>query len=437
VTLLAPVWLAVAALAALATVALHFIATQRPPAAMLPTARFVPAGDARAAARASRPSDLLLMLVRVLTLLLLGAAFARPVLRPRGTALVRVFVADRSRDARADVGDSVRGLWREGDALVVFDSTARAIARPTVDSLSGAPTGAGAGNLSAALVVARRAAAELARTADSVELVVLSPFRAPEFDAATSTLFAQWPGRVRVIRTLAVEPPGVAVTLVDTALGSQLAAVVAAISSTAGDRPTSAAVRVIRDSPGAADSAAARAGAAIVHWLRAPAVAKMNVEGVSTFDATLVGALARLSLPTSAVAAGVGAPESEAVAWGGRIIARWADGAPAAVESGLGAGCIRTVGVGLPSVGDLPLQPSFGAVARDLLAPCGGTRPGNALLSDSSYLSLGRSGAAAIAPVLLANDGHSPIAAWLVAAALLLLVGEWWFRSRARRGAGA
>ena len=76
-TFLAPLWLAVAAIAAGVVFALHLITTRRPPAAPLPTARFVPGGDARAASRASRPTDVPLLLLRVLALVLLGAAVAR------------------------------------------------------------------------------------------------------------------------------------------------------------------------------------------------------------------------------------------------------------------------------------------------------------------------------------------------------------------------
>ena len=433
-TLLAPLWLAAGTLAALTAIALHFIATQRPPVALLPTARFVPAGDARAAARAARPSDLLLMLLRVAAMLLLGAAFARPVLRPRGAALVRVFVVDRSRDARADVGDSVRALWREGDALVVFDSGAREVAGTAVDSLGSASTSAGAGSLSAGFVVGRRVAAVLARGADSVELVVVSPFRPHEFDAATALLFSQWPGRVRVVRTQAVEHAPVSVTLVDTAAGSQLSAVVAALSAAAAISASTTAnanvfaVRVVRDTPSSADSAAARAGSAVVHWLRAPAVVATRVEGLSTRDATLVASLARLGAESTAPPGAPATPQPTPI--GARVVARWADGAPAAVEMVLGAGCIRTVGVGLPATGDVALQPSFAAVARELLAPCGGARPAGAASADSTYRSLARSGAAALAPSLLATGGNSPLAAWLVAAALLVLVAEWWVRSR-------
>src|SRR5471032_1489809 len=121
---LAPFWLGVAALAAGAVFALHLITTQRPPASMLPTARFVPAGDARASSRAARPTDLLLLLLRCAALVLLGTAFAGPVTHSRGSSLARVILVDRSRGAQPDVRDSAGAHMHAGDALVLFDSVA-------------------------------------------------------------------------------------------------------------------------------------------------------------------------------------------------------------------------------------------------------------------------------------------------------------------------
>jgi hypothetical protein len=59
-----------------AIVALHFIVTRQPRAGILPTARFVPDMPANATARATRPSDLLLMLLRILLVLAAGTALA-------------------------------------------------------------------------------------------------------------------------------------------------------------------------------------------------------------------------------------------------------------------------------------------------------------------------------------------------------------------------
>jgi hypothetical protein len=55
--------------AALAITALHFLSVRQPRVLLLPTARFVPERDARAVARQAKPSDLLLLVLRVIALL--------------------------------------------------------------------------------------------------------------------------------------------------------------------------------------------------------------------------------------------------------------------------------------------------------------------------------------------------------------------------------
>ena len=209
----APFWLGVAAIAALGVVALHLITTQRPPPSILPTARFVPAGDARASSRAARPADLPLLALRCAALLLMGAAFAGPVTHSGGSPLVRVIAVDRSRGAEAGVRDSVIALARAGDALVPFDSSASIVMAGATDSLRALAPGRARGSLSAALVSAWRAARDVARAADSVELVIVSPLTTDELDAASAKIFARWPGRVRLVRTAAARRVAASVTL--------------------------------------------------------------------------------------------------------------------------------------------------------------------------------------------------------------------------------
>ena len=76
-----------------------------------------------------RPTDLVLLAVRALALLLIGAAFARPVRAPAAGAVARIFLVDRSRAVAdpAEARDSVRRLGRAADVVVAFDSAA---ARP-------------------------------------------------------------------------------------------------------------------------------------------------------------------------------------------------------------------------------------------------------------------------------------------------------------------
>ncbi len=427
---LAPLWLAAAGAAALGAVALHFITTQRPPASLLPTARFVPQGDARASSRAARPTDLLLLLLRCAAILLLGAAFAGPVTHARGAALGRVILVDRSRGSLADVRDSALALMRNvdraargADVVVLFDSSATIVTSGAVDSLGAPGARRARGSLTAGLVTARRAAADLSQRADSVELVIVSPLIADEIDAASAGTIERWPGRAQLVRTAAAPATNVAITLVsgdaDDALRPAIGALNHAVpnnaAGTAGRAGTAAAVRVLRARLVAADSAAARDGAAVVSWPHAGTTTP-TAEGLWAGNATLVAPLERMPLP--------------GLARGSHVVARWADGAPAAIESPLGRGCVRTIGVGVPNAGDVTLQPAFMAVAYALLAPCDGASISTAV-SDSTARMFARPGPAAPSASLRPDDDRSPLAPWLLGGALLLLIGELF----ARRGA--
>ena len=199
---------------AAAIVALHFIVTRQPRAAILPTARFVPDTRATTVAPARRPSDLLLMLLRVLLVLAAGAGLAKPVFKPSRGAQVRVILVDVSRSPRdsAAIRDSVRAIYRDGDAVVLFDSSTRLVTGNVGDTIGALrPTGR-RGNLSAALIAALRAGSSLRDRADSLELVIVSPFAREELDAATDSIRTLWPGKARLVRVgaSATETAGVA-----------------------------------------------------------------------------------------------------------------------------------------------------------------------------------------------------------------------------------
>lgn len=320
-TFAAPLAFGIAVAASIATVLLHVISTQRPRPTVFPTARFVPSGEAQAISRAVRPTDLLLLALRVLALLLLGAAFAGPRFASSRVGMVRVIVADASRAAQADVGDSVTALWRAGDRVVWFDSSADA----AVDSAGRRTSSTAKGRLSAGLVRAHQRMLELSERSDSLELVILSPLLGEEMDAAVVPLAARWAGRVRVVRS--ASPP-------------------ARLST----------VRTVVAEPSAADSTAARAGATVIWWpeARDGQAPSAHADAVWAGDATVVAQLARLPMRHD-----------------GQVVARWSDGAPAASEQRLGAGCVRRVSIGIPRVGDAQLQPSFVALQRALELPCG------------------------------------------------------------------
>jgi hypothetical protein len=115
------------------------------------------------------------------------------------------------------------------------------------------------------------------------------------------------------------------------------------------------------------------------------------------------------------------------------VVARWVDGEPAAVESPLGEGCIRTVTIPVPAAGDLVLDPRFGKLVRALLQPCGGgsdfrpieTAVRRRLAGTTQLLRAGAAGLAA------AERMNTPWSKFLLMLALLLLGLEALARRRA------
>ncbi|HXE57393.1 MAG TPA: BatA domain-containing protein, partial [Gemmatimonadales bacterium] len=199
-TFLAPLYFYLGLALAGGAVALHCIVTRQPASAVLPTVRFVPRSRVRVTT-VSRPEDLLLLLLRVLLAILVGMAFARPVLVPDRRPVARVVLADVSRAVAniQEVRDSAASLLAEGDALVVFDSTARVVREDVAAAAERLAGSHRAARLSPALVAALRTAAELRTGADSIEIAIVSPFRAGAADGATLAIRGLWPGRVRLV----------------------------------------------------------------------------------------------------------------------------------------------------------------------------------------------------------------------------------------------
>lgn len=383
-SVLAPWMLAGAAAAAAMMVALHFIAWDRPHSRPLPTARFVPEPREVPAARRRRLVDQALLALRVLAILLIGIAFARPVLTPSRRGAVRVVVLDRSRGVAdtAAARDSARAWRRSGDLLLVVDST----------------TGT-RGSLSAALIGAIRAAAATRARPESSEIVLVSPMLAEEVDAATSRIRGVWPGSMQIVR---VAPRRVQAITARGALPAR----------GTGDDPVVAAARlvsvpgralVVRGLLTPADSTFARDGGTLVHW---PVTVRGRTVGA------LVGARA------VAVASFV----RPADAMGGDDIAlRWADGSPAATESPTGDGCIRTVRAGVPD-GDQTLHPQFLGLLSELAGACAShVDPAPA---PDSVMSKGTASERLGDPFVTDVATGFPLATWLFAGALLSVLAE-------------
>jgi hypothetical protein len=420
-TFLAPGFLWGAIAIAAGIVALHFIVTRQPRASVLPTARFVPDSAATATVRDARPSDLLLMLLRVLVVLAAGAALARPVIKPSRQASGRIFLVDDSRAVAnvSEAADSVRRLYRAGATVIVFDSAAHSLGAKPLDSLGRGARVNARGNLSTALIAALRGASAIRDKADSIELVIVSPLLDEERDAATDSIRKLWPGRARFVRVAARSDSVIAAKGsmdVRSTAGDGLAIAV----SLASKSPGNAAVRIVRSAMSADDEAwAAAESHVLVVWPiddRPPlAVARSAIDqsgGVVSDSARLVAAFDRRWIyPPDSVR-------------GARVVARWADGEPAAVEKESGQGCIRSVDIPVVNIGDLVIRPEFIALTKEIAAPCGerhSSKPASAAVIASL------SGGGRLAPsdgFTARSDITSPLAPWLLGIALVAALTE-------------
>ena len=413
-TFLAPWALAIAGLAAAGVVVLHLVARQRPAAYLLPTARFIPDQRTLVSRVATRPRDLLLLALRVLLMLFSGAAFARPVLSPSRGTVARIVLLDRSRSV-ANAADAVaraRALSR-GDAavtVIAFDTVASVLAVDAWDSVAAAPRSNSRGSLTTALVAARRASASLAQRADSIQLELVSPLATVEFDAGTDRARPAWPGSMRVDR-IALRQDTLSGWRLDRplAVSDQLGPAMASVRSAPGARVT----RLVRGAPTGADSAFARAGGTVVRWDTA-ATPRLATEGLSLGDDVIVAALGRMAIGRT-----------------GLVVARWADGTRAAEELVVGKGCMREVGILLPAAGDIALHPPFQRIARALMTPCGvETADIAADASVVTRLAGAGSGAAPANALRLDDERPSPLARWLLAAAIACAIAELIVRAR-------
>lgn len=396
----APIWLAAAGAAAAVAVGLHLLARRAPRSYLLPTARFVPDRPARATAPTTRPTDLLLLLLRVTVLLLLGAALARPQIdSPHG---VRTIVAlDRSRSATTALDSAASAVVRRADVVIAFDSTATMV--PEGGALPAAS--GGRGSLSAALVAAMRAASGLRASADSIDLVIVSPFMAEEWDEATLDIRRAWPGGVRLVPIAAAVPAIVEGGGLRASADDPIVATAALL----GNR-LPAGTRLVRTVLTADDSAWAVRGGTLVFWPR-------DDSAWSPLPGFATGVAAG---PHAAVA-----PFGHRVAVpAGRVVARWGDGAPAATERAVGAGCERDVGIPIPGEGDIALRPSMVRLVRQLSEPCG-TPPGGEALSQAQLDSLrGSGGMLAASSIPVREERRLPASLGLLIATGVLILLE-------------
>jgi len=378
-TFLAPAFFYASLAVAAAVIALHFIVTRQPRAGILPTARFVPDLPATATARATRPSDIPLMLLRALIILAAGAGLAKPIIKPSRGAQARVILADVSRSVMdsAAVRDSVRALYRNHDAIVEFDSSSRLV---SADSIASLRFSRARGNLSAALISALRAGSSLRDRADSLELVIVSPFAAEEFDAATDSVRKLWNGKARIVRAGAREPSG---------------------DSSAREKPAISWPTSSSRPPGAI-----------------PLEARDTIGGVLAGDALLVASFERRwTYPEDSIR-------------GAEVIARWVDGEPAAIERESGNTCTRSIAVPITSVGDLVIRNDYKRFVRAVSGDCVAT---TATIHAGTDKVAGLAGPARLAPreaFRPRSDVHSGLAPWLLGIAIVAAIAELFVRRR-------
>ncbi|MEA2761827.1 MAG: hypothetical protein QOD47_1111, partial [Gemmatimonadaceae bacterium] len=408
---------------AAAIVALHFIVTRRPRAAFLPTARFVPDTRATTVAKARRPSDLLLMLLRILVVIAAGAGLAKPVLTPSRGAEARVILVDVSRSGRdsMSIRDSVRATYRAGDGIVVFDSSARLIAGNVGDTIGALRPSDRRGNLSAALIAALRAGSSLRERADSLELVIVSPFAREELDAATDSIRALWPGKARLVRIRQVrDTVNGAGKLETNADANDPMAITVGLAQDSVNR------RSLIDRTRAAKAPSTSSpGGALIAWpastrprFAVQRAVRDTVGGVTAGESVVVSAFERQwSFPADSLR-------------GGEVIARWIDGDPAAIEKSDGAGCVRSVAVPVSLVGDLAIRKDFVRFVASLSGPC--SRMTSLISADPSVLLKleGKGGLAPRAGFQPLSDARSDLAPWLFALAIVAAIAELFVRQR-------
>jgi hypothetical protein len=421
-TFLAPGFFFASLAVAAAIVALHFIVTRQPRAGILPTARFVPDTRATTVARATHPSDLLLMLLRVLVVLAAGAALAKPVLTPSRGAEARVILVDVSRSARDSMAmrDSVRAIYRNGDAVVVFDSSARIVAGNVGDTLGALRPTSRRGNLSAALIAALRAGSSRRDRADSLELVIVSPFAREELDAATDSIRTLWTGRARLVRVAesAADTTAIAGTLEISADANDPLQVTIALA-----RATVSGQQVTRNGSPATGSGQRM----LIEWPSStrPRFAverevRDTVGGVMAGETVVVSTFERRwTFPADSLR-------------GADVIGRWVDGEPAAIEKPDGPGCMRSVAVPVSPVGDFVIRKDFVHFVAALSGACAATTSLIPANPDLVAKLEGRGGLASREAFQPLSDARSDLAPWLFALALAAAIAELFLRRRGR-----
>jgi hypothetical protein len=433
VTFLVPWVLGIGALAALGIVALHLIARDVPPRWLLPTARFVPDARTDVLTRTLRPRDPWLLLVRLALVAALAVAAADPVRQWRSQESAQVVIADLSRATadRAEVARTARTLLSDGDALVVLDTIARQLPIDSLEPLALRTSQTmRSGAISAALLAAYDAVRDARRTARRVTITLVSPVAREQFDAATDSIRALWPDTIRLVRVRARTSP--AASGAPTMRGPATDALRATIGRI-GDTNSDIMVRLVRDALTDDDLRLASAGGVAIDWpVEGPY--PDSATAVATRTTVVIAPMRRRTLqatvsrpdasqqPASRAVSRAADDSTRLDSDAGRAIAWWADGTPAAIEWSRGSGCMREVGIGVPSAGDLVLTARFMELVRTITRPCG-TDADFAAADSATMLRLVRAPEQA-QPMQVADVADPALVRAAVGAAVVLLLLE-------------
>lgn len=454
ITFVAPLFLVAGALAALVPLALHLIRRRPPTRSPLPTARFL-SEDARSSIRVSRPTDRLLMALRMLLLLLFGAALARPAWVPSPSGTREVVLLDRSAAMRGEwrsaVGEARRTLLApdgvaRGD-LVLFDTAAAHIPQGRItaalfDSLANAGPSANPASYAAALRSIEPATREL-RGADSVRVTLVSALRWGGWRAGTAALReAAWPGAIRLapLGPLAGMPftpreeRGEALVIGAGGGGRFVVPALqattwrATLAATVPAQPAAQVIVALRPTGGAlrrhAENGATviiDAAAGIEDWLPVQGSPRRTTDAGELWfapDLRVTGASERVELRPKR---------------GARVLASWDDGRPAVVASRVGKGCAVVVGTALEG-GELPLSAAFPRVLERMARACEPPADVHAMqpLDAGARAILAGRGPAAVNAASIGAGGGVALGRWLMAGALLVALAETFFAYRRR-----
>lgn len=459
-----PAFLLAGALAALVPLALHLIRRRPPSRAPLPTERFL-SPDPRTSVRAGRPTDLLLLALRMLLLVLAGAAFARPVWRPAARGTASVVLLDRGAamsggDAwpRAVAAARRRLLGPRGEprgALVLFDSAAsvvppRRVTAALFDSLAASVPTAAAARYAAALGAIARAVADLPQ-ADSVRVsLVTRPRWSGWSEGIGAARRSAWPGALDLVALPDLDAAGAGVRRGNVpALDAIYVADAADRLSFGSTALEAAGWRVRRVAPSAglvADGArlivvaspappqaeaalrsAARAGATVL--VAAPAAASLRglVPWTGAMRADSAGG--GMWLASGTHAAGAALRFSGDVARGATVIAAWDDGRPAAAAQRTGRGCVVFAATDLER-GEMTLDASYPRLLDGLARGCAPADDPESISRNAPLDTGGRAVLRGAGPAVVAArtvpgwGGGVPLGRWVLAGALLAALAE-------------